>query len=280
MTGEVKITQGVLQGEVLNPYEFLLFISDFEAHFIDYGCKGLSIDSKTEILMLGYVDDFVLLADTPSELVRKLEALFSYCQLNNLVVNINKTKIVIFSKSGNSLAKKFKSFKFGNDRIEVVNEHVYLGIPFSGSSTFTSAARRPVSAANTAIRSTLSAIRIAGTDSWSFYNRLLEGLCLSILFYGCFVRNLNHLDYIEAVQLSFYKKLLQLLICSPGYAVRLETGSLHTSFAILKNLLSWLNKISRMENTRYPRRCFEKLKLLAVNNKRNKFNWYNQLRFV
>lgn len=50
-----NVTQEVQQGEVLSPYLFLLFISDIELLFNDEGCRGLSINSSTEVFMLGQV---------------------------------------------------------------------------------------------------------------------------------------------------------------------------------------------------------------------------------
>lgn len=70
VTGDVHVTRGVLQGEVLSPFEFLLFISDMDEFFIKYGCRGIPVSRSTEILMLGYADDYVLLADSPSEMVK------------------------------------------------------------------------------------------------------------------------------------------------------------------------------------------------------------------
>lgn len=83
----VKVTQGVLQGEILSLLLFLLFISDMEEYFYKKGCRGISIDYLAEIMMLGYADDYVILADSPLELSKKLETLRLYCEENELVVN-------------------------------------------------------------------------------------------------------------------------------------------------------------------------------------------------
>lgn len=96
-TDEVKVSKGVLQGEVLSPLLFILFIADMEKFFINQGCRGLSISSSVEILISGYADDYVILADTPVELKRKLKALHEYCELNKLTVNTDKTKILVFT---------------------------------------------------------------------------------------------------------------------------------------------------------------------------------------
>lgn len=67
ITESVRVTRGVLQGEVLSPHEFLLFINDFEDHFYKQGCRGIAINSKTDVMTQGYADDYVLLSDSPLE---------------------------------------------------------------------------------------------------------------------------------------------------------------------------------------------------------------------
>lgn len=53
----------------------------------------------------------------------------------------------------------------------------------------------------------------------------------------------------------------------PNYAIRIETGSPQIALQIFKLTLNWLDKIFEMEEERYPRICFEKLKYLADKNK-------------
>lgn len=87
-----------------------------EDYFLQHGCRGIAIDKITEILMLGFADDYVLLADSPMELSKKLNALHSYCAVNKLIVNTEKTKIIIFTKSGNSKAKNSSHLNTGTTK--------------------------------------------------------------------------------------------------------------------------------------------------------------------
>lgn len=47
-------------------------------------------------MMLGYANDYVMFVDSPLELGKKLETLRLYCVENDLNVNTEKTKIVVF----------------------------------------------------------------------------------------------------------------------------------------------------------------------------------------
>lgn len=90
-TESVSISRGVLQDEILSPSLFSLFLHDIESYMKRKGCRGVSVDHKTEVDVLAYADDIVLFADTPLELEKKLNALHFYCSDNKLIINETKT---------------------------------------------------------------------------------------------------------------------------------------------------------------------------------------------
>lgn len=67
----------------------------------------------------------VRLSDTLTELSRNLEVLRIYCVQNNLTINVDKTKIVIFHREGYFFFKQFNSFKC-DMKIGVVKIYMYL----------------------------------------------------------------------------------------------------------------------------------------------------------
>ena len=58
-------------------------------------------------------------ADTVVGLQRQLNILYDFCQRSKLVVNITKTKLMVF-KRGGALARPEK-WTFNNRKIEVIN---------------------------------------------------------------------------------------------------------------------------------------------------------------
>ena len=50
------------------------------------------------LFCLLYADDTILMAESPGELQRALDAVNEYCRNWSLTVNVDKAKIVIFSK--------------------------------------------------------------------------------------------------------------------------------------------------------------------------------------
>ena len=95
----VPITQGVLQGEIVSPLLFALFLHDLLSYLLSRGCRGVSIDASYEIILLAYADDIVMLADTVCEVTRQHKAFYAYCINNKLIVNPKKSNVVIFKRN-------------------------------------------------------------------------------------------------------------------------------------------------------------------------------------
>ena len=94
-----KSEVGLLQGEVLSPFLFSLFLNDLELYLQQDQNAGLTLEQLSIYLLL-FADDAVLFSDTIEGLQSSLNNLESYCNKWNLEVNVDKTKIVVFRKAG------------------------------------------------------------------------------------------------------------------------------------------------------------------------------------
>ena len=128
-TFEPKI--GVRQGDNLRPNLFNIFINDLPNIFNETDDK-VELDNF-KISSLLYTDDLIILYTSKSGLQSCLNNLASYCDDNCLTVNLKKTKIVVFCKSGKVSTDKFY---FNDVQIENSNSYKYLGIVFSSSGTY------------------------------------------------------------------------------------------------------------------------------------------------
>ena len=78
--------------------------------------------------VLLYADDTIVMVETPEQLQKALNAVSDYCSQWNLTVNTSKTKNVIFSRGK---VRRYPDFVFGRDKLDVVDEYVYLGVKFN-----------------------------------------------------------------------------------------------------------------------------------------------------
>ena len=98
-----------------------MYLNDLNDCF-DISCDPDSIDT-TKISSLLYADDIVLLSNTTEGLQNALNK-FGNCETWTLKINISKTKVMVFNKSG-KLLKGF-SFTYMQMAIEIVQEYKYL----------------------------------------------------------------------------------------------------------------------------------------------------------
>ena len=122
LTESFQINKGVRQGCVLSPLLFNIFLSDF-AKEIDALEDKVKLENS-EIAALVWADDIICLSESESGLQKLLNVLDTYCQDNKLEINTDKTKCMIFNKSGRLIRKKFQ---INGVNLENVRSYKYLG---------------------------------------------------------------------------------------------------------------------------------------------------------
>jgi hypothetical protein len=131
---------GVRQVQILLPFLFSLYLNDLET-FLEKNnvtdLKTLSDELEQELglimlkkIVIMYADDTALLAESASNLQNTLNLILEYCIKWKLKVNIDKIKVLIFSKG--RLPTNIH-FKYWDKKLEIVEDFLYLGIKFSRS---------------------------------------------------------------------------------------------------------------------------------------------------
>ena len=82
-----------------------------------------------------WADDIILLSEKEEGLKHLLEAMEIYCKDNDLLLNTDKTKCMIFNKTGRLLKK---NFHFNNMQLETVRSYKYLGFLLTPSGEISS----------------------------------------------------------------------------------------------------------------------------------------------
>ena len=90
---------------------------------------------ETDVPILLFADDIVLLSTSVGGLQRMLNCLSSYCEEWGLNVNLTKSKIIIFRKRGKP--KPVETWKYNGDKVEVVKDYKYLGVNMSANGSWT-----------------------------------------------------------------------------------------------------------------------------------------------
>ena len=133
---------GVRQGENLSPLLFLIYLQNLKS-FISRGLKGIEhmqrehldeeIVTHFKLYILLYADDTVILAENPNDLQASLNEMKSYCDTFDLHINVNKTKILFFSRGK---LRKHHIINFSEHILDTVDEYNYLGLVFNYNAKF------------------------------------------------------------------------------------------------------------------------------------------------
>ena len=130
------IDQGVKQGRILSPLLFNIFLSDLPGYLNRGDTRPVRINESESLNSLIWADDLLILSETENGLNTMLRNLMSYTEENSMQVNLDKTKCMIFNKTGRLIRR---TFYFGDAKLEMVNEYKYLGFLVTPSFNITRA---------------------------------------------------------------------------------------------------------------------------------------------
>jgi len=115
---------GVKQGCPLSSLLFGLYFNGLQKHLdeLDGDSPPQLVDIVVKLLL--YVDDLALMSKTPQGLQKQIDVLFEFCVGRQLVINVSKTKVVVFEKRRNAALE----FTYRGTTIERVQSFRYLGL--------------------------------------------------------------------------------------------------------------------------------------------------------
>ena len=253
-----KTTLGVKQGCILSPTLFALYMNDLVDTFND-SCDQVTLNS-TKISCLMYADDIVLLSNSAVGLQNLLNRLEQFCDKWNLTVNVRKTKIMIFNKTGRLM--KHIPFTYKNENIDIVNEYKYLGIIFKPSGSFTAAAKYLSNKALKALFCIRQALDSDGANT-VLQLKLYEACVKPILLYCSEIWSLDLIKDVnnevekryekiipEKIQTKFCKYTLGVYKTASNNASRGELGLYPVAITGIRNAINfWLHTLELKNNS-------------------------------
>ena len=112
------------QGCILSPLSFNIFLADLSSQLDGEDCNPLKLHESELISCIIWAGDIVLLSETEEGLQCMLNHLSEYTKENGMSIHTEKTKGMIFNKSGKFFRR---NFKLGNENIFTTNSYKYLG---------------------------------------------------------------------------------------------------------------------------------------------------------
>lgn len=235
---------GLLQGEVLSPLFFVLYVNDLENEFIKNGNQPTDLQLLS-LFILMYADDMVLLAESVTELQNMLDTLETYTDEWGLVVNVAKTKIVVFRNGGK--LRTDEKWEYKGEILEVLDQFVYLGVLFNFNGKFLVTQKQLASQGRKALFALKSTIKQLYLNHCTLFS-LFDTYVCSILNYGCEVWGSHKGPDIEKVHLDFLKVALGVRKNTNSTMIYFETGRLPLYYIRIFRMFKFWFKLLQSEN--------------------------------
>lgn len=306
VSGIFACNVGVRQGENLSPLLFSIFLNDFQ-FTLSRKYNGLpSINEYINLLPIGeieffinmyvllYADDTLVLAETPEQLQLAMSEIAVYTDKWELVINVTKTKVIIFSRGK---IKKQYNFTIGNLKIDTVFEYCYLGVVINYNGLFTRAISERIIPAQKAMFG-LNAKAVNLQLPPDIHIELFEKLVTPICLYGSEIWGYGNLEPIEVFYRKFLKRVLGLNKSTPNCMVYGEVGKRPLNNIVTLKMLNFWIKVSEGKSSKLSSKiynliynlhihgvydspwlmCIKKIVLCYSNN--NPDFWYQQQNYV
>ena len=239
---------------------FSLFINDLESYLNNSNYSGIRI-SGTNITCLLYADDLVVFSTNPICLQRLLDALSDYCNENDLTVNLDKSKTMVFRRGG--YLAKTDWWCLQKRRLENVNRYNYLGMVFTPKGVWTAAQENMSGTGSRALFGLKRIFAKFGNMPISNMLQVFDGKVLPIITYGAELWGACPHDCSVRVYNNFHNYLLGLPHRSVNSIALGELGrpSLYY-FTIIKQISYWLKVVNHKQD-RYTSLCYNDQTILV-----------------
>ena len=260
-----ECSTGVRQGENLSPYLFAIFTNDLKER-LSTKLQGLTLLANiccetdensfkllSTMFLLLYADDTIILAESPKELQIALNELFLYCKEWKLTVNAEKTKVMIFSRG--KCKHSNLTFSYGETKLSIVDDFVYLGIKFNYNGKFVKCNQYISEVGNKTLFTLLRKARKLNLPV-DLVSQLFDVMVSPVLLYGCEIYAPYPHFEIERIHLKFCKYLLGVSSRTTNVMVYGELGRMPLEIKIKTRIVSFWSKIITGKQTKLSNQTY------------------------
>ena len=260
--------RGVKQGCLLSPLLFSFLINELAMEVAENGRHGIQlIPGGIEIFLLLFADDIILLSDTVVGLQNQLSALKQEADRLDLVVNLEKTNVMVF-RMGGYLSVHERWF-YGNDEIRVTNTYKYLGLLFTTKLSLRSTWVESCKKGKKGTIAIIKTLRKLNCIDFTLFWKLFDSQVVPMLTYGAEIWGPYDNSEIEKVHTYAIKRFLSVPVHSSNTMVYGETGRYPLFIITWTKCIKYWLKLTQLPSKRICRQAYNMLLNLLELGKEN-----------
>ncbi|KAH3859830.1 hypothetical protein DPMN_102651 [Dreissena polymorpha] len=208
---------------------------------------GVKINGKI-ISHLFYADDLVLIAENEEDLQHLLTLLSKWCDINNMKINTDKSKIMHFRPP--SKQKTNFNFKCNDDVMECVESYRYLGLMLTDTLDYNVTAKHVAQSATRALGLIIAKFKALGGMPYEVFSKLYEACVWPTISYGAAIWGTREFSCINAVQHRAARFFLGVGKYTPNAAVNGDIGWTPPIVKQWKAFITHWIRLSNMDTNR------------------------------
>ena len=244
----INMEDSIRQGKPLSGPEFALLMDQLN---VDISAEGYGIIySHLIIVILLFMDDITLIADSERQLQEILNQANLFFNKWHLEFNPTKTAVVIFhSKQTN---KTQNQFKIGSDIIKIESQYKFLGEHLTSQMSLI----HHITEKSHIVKGLMQNCIFVSTNSilskikMQTLLNLYKSCIIPALIYGCetWIPTIEDKSELTQIQLSAIRRILKIPTSTPLVSIYIETGKLPIILECEKCQLTYLWVLLNSEN--------------------------------
>lgn len=213
-----RSNSGVYQGAPSSGFLFCIYLEKFVRKLRNF-CPHNGFLKWLNCMLL--MDDKVIFATSLDDLQAKIKLLHEFCIESGMLVNLDKTKIMIINKTDDD---SNHIFQIGNDIIKTCTNYCYLGCYFTDDGKINSSIA--LQADNRAKDVNKFSIFLGKNSDFPFHIKLkvFDACILSSILYGCESWLCEDLASVNTIYMRAIKLLLGVRASTPNNTCLIELG--------------------------------------------------------